>query len=468
MHTPLSRRNLLRAGTLGGLGIAFAGSIQAVAGPAYAHPTVPGYGPLVPDPAGILSLPEGFSYRIVAEAGKTLLSTGEATPSDPDGTACFGTRRGFTLVNNHEIGGDEPYRVPARPGFTFDPGAGGGTTNIEVDHHGNRVRQYVSLAGTHNNCAGGITPWGTWLTCEETEQRKGGAFLQDHGWVFEVDPFDQEANLDPVPLKFLGRYSHEAVAVDPKTDEIYLTEDASGPNGLYFRWVPPKGFKGRDGALRKLALSEGGDTAGRLQALKASLDGLHITDLSAATEPGTKYKVSWVDVPDRLAATVSVRKQFTNDQVTRARKLEGQWYGDGGVYFVSSYARITDGSVHEHDGQVWFYDPKRETIELKTIFGLNPDPKEEGHFDGPDNITVSPYGGIILAEDGEGLSHLIGVSDKGVTYPLARNEISESEFTGPTFSQDGRILFAGIQADGLVVAITGPWGRRGHDHGHGH
>lgn len=464
MHTPLSRRNLLRAGTLGGLGIAFAGSIQAVAGPAYAHPTVPGYGPLVPDPAGILSLPEGFSYRIVAEAGKTLLSTGEATPSDPDGIACFGTRRGFTLVNNHEIGGNEPHRVPARPGFTFDPGAGGGTTNIEVDHHGGRVRQYVSLAGTHNNCAGGITPWGTWLTCEETEQRKGGVFQQDHGWVFEVDPFDSEANLDPVPLKFLGRYSHEAVAVDPKTDEIYLTEDASGPNGLYFRWVPPKGFKGRDGALRKLALSEGGDTAGRLQALSATLDGLHIADLSAATEPGTKYKVSWVDVPDRLAATVSVRKQFTNDQVTRARKLEGQWYGDGGVYFVSSYARITDGSVHEHDGQVWFYDPKRETIELKTIFGVNPDPNAEGHYDGPDNITVSPYGGIILAEDGEGLSHLVGVSDKGVTYPLARNEVSDSEFTGPTFSQDGRILFAGIQADGLVVAITGPWGRRGHDH----
>ncbi|GAA1379144.1 alkaline phosphatase PhoX [Catellatospora chokoriensis] len=468
MHTPLSRRSLLRAGTLTGLGIAFAGSIQAVAGPAYAHPTVPGYGPLVPDPAGILSLPEGFSYRIVAEAGKTLLATGEPTPGDPDGTACFGTRRGFTLVNNHEIGGDEPHRVPARPGFTFDPGAGGGTTNIEVDHHGNRVQQYVSLAGTHNNCAGGITPWGTWLTCEETEQRKGGVFQQDHGWVFEVDPFDSEANLDPVPLKFLGRYSHEAVAVDPKTDEIYLTEDASGPNGLYFRWVPPKGFKGRDGALRKLALSEGGDTAGRLQALKATLDGLHIADLSAATEPGTKYKVSWVDVPDRLAATVSVRKQFTNDQVTRARKLEGQWYGDGGVYFVSSYARTSDGSVREHDGQVWFYDPKRETIELKTIFGVNPDPKAEGHYDGPDNITVSPYGGIILAEDGEGLSHLVGVSDKGVTYPLARNEISDSEFTGPTFSQDGRILFAGIQADGLVVAITGPWGRRGHDHGHGH
>ncbi|GHJ47773.1 hypothetical protein Cs7R123_51150 [Catellatospora sp. TT07R-123] len=460
VSTPLSRRNLLRASTLGGIGIAFAGSAAAIAGPAYAHPKVAGYGPLVTDPAGVLSLPEGFSYRIVAEAGVTVLESGEFTPSDADGTAVFRTPGGYTLVNNHEIGGGEPFGVPPLPGVTFDPGAAGGTTNIDVDQHGNRVREYVSLAGTHNNCAGGITPWGTWLTCEETEQRAGGVFQFDHGWVFEVDPHDRAANLSPVPLKFLGRYAHEAVAVDPKTNEIYLTEDASGPHGLYFRWVPPKHFKGRKGELRQLALGAGGDTAGTLQAMSASLDGMHINDLSQALTPGTKYKVTWVDVPDRLAVTTSVRKQFTDDQVTRARKLEGQWYGDKGVYFVSSYARISDGSVNEHDGQVWFYDPKRETIELVTIFGVNADPKAEGAFDGPDNITVSPYGGLILAEDGEGLSHLVGVSEKGETYPLGRNEASESEFTGPTFTDDGRILFANIQSPGQVFAITGPWGRK--------
>jgi secreted PhoX family phosphatase len=465
MTSDLSRRNLLRAGALTGLGIAITGSVEAIAGPAAAHAATPGYGALVPDPGGLLALPPGFSYKVVARAGATLLETGEPTPSDADGTACFPSRSGgFVLVNNHEIGGSEPFGVPPVPGLVFDPGARGGTTNIEVDRDGNRVREYVSLAGTHNNCAGGMTPWGTWLTCEETEQRAGGVFDKDHGWVFEVDAHDRAANQDPVPLTFLGRYAHEAVAVNPHNGEIMLTEDASAPNGLYFRWQPPKRYRGGKGALRALASSAGGDTAGKLQAMSAvDRSGAHVPDLSLAVSTGTRYRVRWVDVPDRLATSVSVRNQFTAGRVTRSRKLEGAWWGDGGAYFVASFARLSDGSAKEHDGQVWFYDPRHETIELKVIFGVNPDPSVEGNFDGPDNITVSPYGGVILAEDGEGLSHLVGVDERGRAYPLALNQINESEFTGPTFSPDRRILFANIQDPGLVFAITGPWRNR---HGH--
>ncbi|RCG31702.1 DUF839 domain-containing protein [Sphaerisporangium album] len=467
MTSPISRRDLLRSGAAGGLGIAIAGSIEAIAGPAAAQAGLgrtAGYGPVVADPKGLLALPKGFSYKIVAQAGKTLLETGEPTPSDADGTGCFRGPKGFVLVNNHEIGGGEPYGVPALPGLTYDPGAKGGTTNIEVDSRGDRIREYVSVAGTHNNCAGGITPWATWLTCEETEQRAGGVYQKDHGYVFEVDPFDRQANQDPVALKFLGRYAHEAVAVDPRDSRIYLTEDAGTPNGLYYRWTPPRGFRGRKGALRALALSQGGDTAGTLEALSAHKGSKHVKDLSEATRPGTKYKVTWVDVPDRLATAVSVRKQFTDDQITRSRKLEGAWWADGGAYFVASFARHDDGSLNEHDGQVWFYDPESETITLKTIFGVNPDPEQDTNYDGPDNITVSPYGGVILAEDGEGISHLVGVTDRGKAYPMARNELNESEFTGPTFSQDGKILFANIQTPGYVFAITGPWS--GHHDGH--
>jgi secreted PhoX family phosphatase len=314
-----------------------------------------------------------------------------------------------------------------------------------------------------NNCAGGITPWGAWLTCEETEARAGeDGFLLDHGYVFEVDPASQDANRgkSPVPLKFLGRYAHEAVAVDPASSTIYLKEDASGPNGLYYRWTPPQGFRGGPNALRELAQSSGGDAAGALQAMACFQGGTHVPDLSQATEPGTVYAVQWVGVPDRDATSTPVREQFGNDVVTRSRKLEGQWWGDGGAYFVASYARTSDGSVAEHDGQVWFYDPAKQTVTLKTLFGVNPDPAvDTGNYDGPDNITVSPYGGVILAEDGEGISHLVGVTAEGEPFAMARNELNDSEFCGPAFSADGKILFANIQSPGLTLAITGPWHR---------
>jgi len=460
MSSSISRRDLLAGSAAGGLGIVFAGSLEAIAGPARADTrTSVGYGPLVPDPAGILALPAGFSYKIVAQTGATRLESGEPTPSDPDGTAFFASASGGTLVNNHEVGGSEPYRVPAFLGLTYDPGAGGGCTNIDVTAGGDRVREYVSLAGTHNNCAGGRTPWNTWLTCEETEQRANATYQKDHGYVFEVDAFDRTANRNPVPLKFLGRYAHEAVAVDPQTHAIYLTEDATAPNGLYYRWTPPAGFAGGKGALRALATAAGGDTAGRLQAMSCYLGSQHIPDLSLATRPGTRYKVEWVDVPDRDARTTSVRMQQFARPVTRSRKLEGAWWADGGAYFVASFARTSDGSARAHDGQVWFYDVASQTITLKVIFGVNPDPESDGNFDGPDNITVSPYGGVILAEDGEGIQHLVGVTDQGKAYPLARNDIGDGEFTGPTFSADGRTLYANIQTPGYVFAITGPWRR---------
>jgi secreted PhoX family phosphatase len=476
----LTRRDFARNTAITGAGVALAGSVGALAtapnalasydtdsaeGAADARHGV-GYGPLVPDPRGILALPAGFTYRVLTHSGKTRLESGESTPSNHDGTAAFDGPRGTTLlVNNHELKGPRAnwtHPVPLTEGLVYDPAAAGGCTVVEVRPDG-RVAEWVGIAGTSTNCAGGRTPWGTWLTCEENSDKAGvNGMTKDHGYVFEVDPVDRRANRDPKPLKFFGRYDHEAVVIDPKRGHAYLTEDASGPNGLFFRWTPPKGFTYGHGKFRELA-----DDAGVLQAPKCfDAGGRFVDDLSRATRIGTVYGVDWVDVPDRDARTTPVRKQFGDRDVTRARKLEGMWWGDGGAYIVSSYAR--DESPVQHDGQVWFYDPKRRTLTLKVLLGVNPDPAKDGPFDGPDNITVSPYGGLVIAEDGEGVQHLFGATDSGRTYPIARNELNigteeepeYSEFTGVTFSPDGRTLYANIQTPGIMLAITGPWKRQ--------
>ncbi|MEU2686366.1 alkaline phosphatase PhoX [Streptomyces hygroscopicus] len=479
----LSRRDFAKRSAYTGAGVALVGSAgvlatapgalaaeateaDAAGRPGHGGPSL-GYGPLIADPKGILALPKGFSYKIITRTGETKLESGESTPSNHDGTATFEGPRGATLlVNNHELGGPRskwPHPVPLADGLVYDPAASGGCTVVEVSKHGDHVTEWVGIAGTATNCAGGRTPWGTWLTCEETEDKAGrNGMTKDHGYVFEVDPHDRKANRDPKPIKALGRYAHEAVVVDPGRGHLYLTEDASGPNGLLYRWVPPQGFEHGRGKLRTLA-----DDAGVLQAPKCyDSGGSFVDDLSRATRTGTVYGVDWVPVPDRDAKSVSVRKQFADGQITRARKLEGMWWADGGAYIVSSFAR--EESPVQHDGQVWFYDPKRRTLTLKVLLGINPDPSKDGAFDGPDNITVSPYGGLVIAEDGEGIQHLFGATEDGRTYPIARNELNIgtaeepefSEFTGVVFSPDGSTLFANIQVPGIMLAITGPWRRQ--------
>jgi secreted PhoX family phosphatase len=396
----------------------------------------------------------------------TTLESGEYTPRNHDGTGAFRGRGGRTvLVNNHEI--REPFGtelpVPHVDGLTYDPGAAGGATIVEVDRAGRRISERVGIAGTRTNCAGGVTPWNTWLTCEEVYSTAGtDGFEKDHGYVFEVDPFDRDANRDPQPIKALGRFEHEAVAVDPHRGDIYLTEDASKPTGLLYRWAPPRGYRGRKAALRRLGAGDG-----VLAAMKAAdRAGAHVADLSLVTRPGTALKVAWTPIPDRDARTTPTRLQLPDTDITRSKKLEGAWWGHGGAYIVSSFSRETDnpGVSKVHDGQIWFYDPRNSTLTLKLLFGKNPDPDVDGAFDGPDNITVSPYGGVILAEDGDGIQHLVGATDRGQTFPVARNDFSDDtknvEFTGPVYSPDGRILFANIQEPGYLFAITGPWRRQ--------
>jgi secreted PhoX family phosphatase len=421
LGTAVSRRGFL--GAAAATGLVLVGCSDALSG---AAPRA-GVGSLVPDPDGRLALPESFTYRVVAQSGVSRLDSGEPVPSDPDGAAAFPARggSGTVLVCNHEIGGDED---------------------------GQRRRHYVSLAGTVDNCAGGRTPWDTWLTCEETEEVLG----RPHGYVFEVDPYDMRANRDPRPIKALGRYAHEAVAVDPHEHVLYLTEDASDPHGLLYRYTPPADVLplGK-GSLRRLA-----DDAGTLEALRAvTTEGRHVPDLSVATEIGTSYRTEWIEVPDRDATDTPVRRQFGDGEVTRSRKLEGMWWADGGAYVVSSYARTDDGSATPHDGQVWLLDPRAQTLALELRFAATDDPDDP---EGPDNITVSPFGGVLLAEDRDGRVRLLTATPSGEVQVLASSEAGgEAEFCGPVFSPDRRTLFANLQGPGYVFAIQGPFGTQG-------
>jgi secreted PhoX family phosphatase len=482
--TGLSRRSFIGGGAAATLGIALSGSLGPLARASDgghgsnngAAGGFDGYGPLQQDPEGRLALPNGFHYTVVAETGVTLLDSGEPTPNFTDGSASFVRPGGdgVILITNHEVrnGLAAPFigGVPQPPGMVYDPGAHGGTTSIEVDKHGNRVREYVSLAGTSTNCAGGTTPWSTWLSCEEVfSNAGGGGTTKPHGFVFEVDPYDMDANLDPQPIRALGRFAHEAVAIDPDTGHIYETEDDTTPNGLFYRWTPPSSAM----PLGKGSLRALGPTEGTLAAMRArNAAGAVVLDLSTTTETGTTYDVEWVNVPDRDGAPLLVRRQFNwflvtprpglGGDITRSRKLEGAWWGDGGAYFVSSFARTNDGSAAQHDGQVWFYDPLAHTIELRLRFAYTPDDQND-EPDGPDNIAVSPYGGVILAEDGEGVQHLVGATEGGHTYFLARNEVGDgsAEMTGPNFSPDKQTLFANLFNPGATYAITGPWKRQG-------
>lgn len=471
MSTHVRRRTLL-GGTTAALGLVVAGSSAPFAAHATAAQTTrmaAGYGRLRRAGA-LLALPEGFSYTVLAESGSTSAG-GYRVAGDQDAMGCFARPDGgSTIVCNHEVGGDAAEGVPHVDGLVYDRGAKGGTSTLVVTAANEVVEHYTSVAGTVDNCAGGITPWGTWLTCEETDEKAGTheddgvtyTFEKDHGYVFEVDPTSQAANVGraTIPLKFLGRFEHEAAAVDPASGEIYLTEDADEPNGLFYRWTPPPGYTQGKGALHALA-ADGDVEVGTLEALTAfTSDGQHVADLSLATRTNTTYDVEWTRVPDRDARERPIREQLGDGLVSRARKLEGLWWGDGGAYLVCSYGRTDDGSIHEHDGQVWFYDPTMQTLTLTTIFGVNRDTEKGDGVDGPDNITVSPHGGLILAEDGDGKSHLMGVTDQGKSYPLALNLVDDSEWAGPCFSADGSTLFANIQGDpGRTFAITGPWGR---------
>ena len=417
-------------------------------------PAAGGYGPLVADPAGLLDLPAGFRYTVLSREGEPLRSGEGPVPARCDGMAAFAAPGGgLALVRNHENRPDTSHGVPRTAGLVYDPAAFGGCTALRLDGSLAVRTEQVAIAGTAINCAGGPTPWSTWLTCEESEDRAGTkGYERDHGFVFEVDPFDMARNRDPRPITAMGRFQHEAVAVDPGTGIVYETEDAfDSPFGLFYRYLPNQP---RGGAGSLLA-------GGRLEALRVP----DVRDLSVVQEPGTVLTgLEWVPVPDPLAAGTPIRLQDIGPRgITHAQKLEGCYWGDDSAYFVASFAKRAEGSAADHFGQVWRYDPAANALVLETRFGPGSDIELPG--ESPDNIALSPHGGLMVCEDGSGGQHVYGVDRTGGVYAMARNrqvivddgEESFGEFAGVTFSPDGSTLFVNVYEPGTTFAITGPW-----------
>ncbi|KIF77389.1 Tat pathway signal sequence domain protein [Streptomyces sp. 150FB] len=430
----------------------FTGTARA-AGPDGAGPAK-GYGPLVPDPDGLLDLPKGFRYKVLSRLGDDLRSGEGPVPSNPDGMAAFAGHRGrLHLVRNHENRHDGAVPVTTVPGLTYDPAGKGGCTALELDGRSHVLGERVAIAGTAVNCAGGPTPWGTWLTCEETEDKAGtNGYTKDHGFIFEVDGADPRRT-GAVPLTAMGRFQHEAIAVDPDSGIVYETEDAfDKPFGLFYRFLPHRP-RGGTGSLR---------AGGTLEAMRVP----GVPDLSAVQETGTRFeRVEWVPVPDPSAKETAVRHQdFGPKGITHAQKLEGCYWGGSAVYFVSSFAHSAEGSAADHFGQVWRYEPHKRRLTLVIVFGPGTDVALPG--ESPDNICLAPGGGLMVCEDGGGAQHVFGVTRHGEVYAMARGaqnigsaeEPAWGEFAGVTFAPDGGTMYMNCYTPGTTFAVTGPWG----------
>lgn len=456
-----SRRDFIRTTGLASLG--FLGLSQCVlsgcklnSNPAY------GFGPLFPKEGEILSLPKGFTAKVISRKGD-VMSDGLFSPGNHDGMGIFpaGNNK-MILVRNHELTpgsvGEGPFqhqrelidKIGKDRFYDFAGGGNmicvGGTTTMVFDESLQKVEtEYLSLVGTVRNCSGGKTPWNSWITCEEAvDKKEAGGLEKDHGYNFEVPASASIKMAEPVPIKAMGRFVHESAAVHPDTGIVYQTEDEG--EGLFYRYLPNEpGSLHKGGRLQCLVINEwkSGDTRNYKD----------YTDRFPEKKPLT---VSWIDLDDIDSQDNDLRLRGHKKGAAVFSSGEGMVYGKGEFFFTAS----SGGAVS--NGQIFRYKPSpyegqaREKDAPATL-ELFIESKGDDTFRYCDNITVAPWGDVVICEDSDD-ARIIGITPEGNAYIIAQNiGYRDSEFAGPVFSPSGKTLFVNIQSPGLTLAITGPW-----------
>ena len=401
------------------------------------------YGPLLPDASGLLDLPEGFEYRVLSRLGDAM-SDGGTVPDKADGMGSFARAENeIVLVRNHELSSTDDSGGPIAHGFGTRNGTivPGGTTHLVLDAETLELkRQYRSLGGTIRNCAGGTTPWGSWLSCEEAPtgpgQPYGDGLARNHGWVFEV-PASATGLVPAEPLRSMGRFNHEAACVDPVSGTVYLTEDRD--DGVLYRYLPQEPAN----------LGAGG----RLQAM--CIEGLSDSRnwSSPAMAVGRIFALNWIDLDAVDAPNDDLRHRAAAAGATLIARGEGIHMGEDELFVCA-----TSGGA-KMLGQIFRLRPGRngaaDSIEL--FF----ESESEQQFNFGDNLTVAPNGHLIVCEDQYTTvvdNHLRGITPGGRAYTLGRLRM-QTELAGACFSPDGEWLFVNAYSPTRTFAITGPWDR---------
>ena len=439
----------------------------------------------------LLLLPRGFHYSSFAWTGDRL-DDGTPCPGSHDGMAVMLPQRRpvpprgrlpadyeTVLVRNHERRTGTPIQAPGMDDTGVFGGGrpAGGTTTLRYSN-GRWTHAEASLGGTLVNCAGGPTPWGTWLSCEEIKSNEVSSTGRRHGYVFEVHP--EAARTTGHPLVGLGRFSHEAVAIDPRSGAVYLTEDDRNKSAFY-RFLP-NDRRGRPGSL---------ENGGRLQA--ARVKGRRNADLTVA-RIGQTFELEWVDIPDPDMDAIAAPPGFPDisagetlsgpfaqawsEGALRMSRCEGIFHANGRLFIVDTSTGVdASGRKGAGNGAVWILDLATQRLRALFVSG------DQLAAHNPDNITVSPRGGVVLCEDGGASpdrygpgARMIGLTRNGESFYLAKNNIEltssqiadagksvpegdyrATEFAGACWSHDGQTLFVNAQTPGITFAITGPW-----------